>query len=301
MNALKAFDAAARCKGFTAAAQEISVSPAAISRHVGNLEDYLGVNLFERHHNEIELTRAGEQYFARIRSALDVIEDASRQMTRQPNSRQVSITALPTIAMMWLIPKLPRFQALHPRVEVQISTNVAQIDEIDMELDGVDVALHFSISDISSDYCHLLFETELQAICSPELVSASPGLREPRDILSHVMLHTMNGLTQWHQWLQAAGLDPSAATRQMKFGNSSLAMKAAIDGLGLALSESAFIKDEVAVGRLVSPFEMRLRTGNKYFMTINPARARSPGVQAFHEWVLAEVGEAAVPADDPQR
>ena len=182
MNALKAFDAAARRKGFTAAAQELLVSPGAISRHVANLEDYFGVALFERNHNEIALTRTGQLYHARIRAALDVIEDASRQMEEGTSTRQVHVSTLPTFASRWLIPRLPKFVALHPTVELQLSTGVAQLDEINFEYDAIDIATHFSISDISTDYTDLLFETELQPVCSPDLAQAGGASMMPRTL-----------------------------------------------------------------------------------------------------------------------
>ncbi|MDD1651401.1 MAG: LysR substrate-binding domain-containing protein [Methylococcaceae bacterium] len=286
MNALKAFDAAARRKGFTAAAQELLVSPGAISRHVSNLEEYFGVPLFERHHNEIELTRAGQFYYARIRSALDVIEDASRQMEEGVNARQVRVSTLPTFATRWLIPRLSRFIERHPQVELQLSTGVAQLDEINFELDAIDIATHFSISEIAADHTDLLFETELHPVCTPELAKRITGAS---DMLEQRLLFTVNGLTHWRQWFEVAGLPAPAKGPRMSFGNSGLALQAAIEGLGVALSESVFVRDDLAAGRLVSPVDQRLRISNKYYMTVNPARAENAGVRAFREWLLEEI------------
>lgn len=289
MNALKAFDAAARRKGFTAAAQELLVSPGAISRHVANLEEYFGVALFDRHHNEISLTRAGQLYHARIRTALDAIEDASRQMEEGTSSRQVHVSTLPTFASRWLIPRLPKFAALHPAVELQLSTGVAQIDEINFEYDAIDVATHFSISDIAAEHTDLLFETELQPVCSPELAQAGGGITETKDLLGQRLLYTVNGLTHWRQWFEAAGLEAPLKGPRMSFGNSGLALQAAISGVGFALSESVFVRDEIEAGRLVSPVDLRLRIGNKYYMSVNPARAENHGVRAFREWLIDEI------------
>jgi DNA-binding transcriptional LysR family regulator len=116
-------------------------------------------------------------------TALDAIEDASRQMEEGTSSRQVHVSTLPTFASRWLIPRLPKFAALHPKVDLQLSTGVAQIDEINFEYDAIDVATHFSISDIVAEHTDLLFETELQPVCSPELAQAGDGIAEAKDLL----------------------------------------------------------------------------------------------------------------------
>lgn len=298
MNALKAFDAAARCRGFTAAALELSVSPGAVSRHVANLEEFFGEPLFERHHNEIQLTPAGSKYFARIRPALDVIEDASRRIVESSNPRQVHVTAGPGIGRDWLLPRLPDFMRVHPNVELELSTNMALIEalieEINLDLEDVDVVIHYSLSDISSDVCDFLFETELQVVCSPQLATLS----KETDLYNQTLLYGLHSLTVWRQWFDLAGIEPPPRTRALKFGDGSLAVQAAIDGLGVALGESVCVAKDLESGRLVSPFPHRLRTGNKFFMTVNPARAAWRDVRAFREWVLTQARQSA--PDSPQ-
>lgn len=294
MNALKAFDAAARCGGFTAAALELSVSPGAVSRHVANLEEFFGEPLFERHHNEIQLTPAGTQYFARIRPALDVIEDASRRIVESSNPRQVHVTSGPGLGRDWLLPRLPDFVQAHSHVELELSTNMALIEEINLEeinldLEDMDVVIHYNLRDISSEYCDFLFETELQVVCSPEL----PGLSKESDLYDQTLLYTLHSLTTWRQWFDLAGIEQPERARALRFGDGSLAVQAAIDGLGVALGESVCVAKDIEAGRLISPFPHRLRTGNKFFMTVNPARAERPGVRAFREWVLKQARESA--------
>ncbi|WP_019052770.1 LysR substrate-binding domain-containing protein [Sphingobium xenophagum] len=287
MNALKAFDAAARCGGFTAAASELSVSPGAISRHVANLEAYFGELLFERHHNEIELTPAGKQYSARIRPALDVIEDASRRIIEGSNPRHVHVTSLPGIGRDWLLPRLTEFTRAHPRAEIELSTKMALMEEVNFDIEDVDIALHYNIIDMSSQYSYLLFETELQVVCSPALLERPSGIKYERDLLQHTLLYSLHGLTLWRQWFNAAGVDTQLSSRSLRFGDGSLAMQAAVSGLGVALGETAFIEGDMRAGRLVSPFPLKIRTGNKFFMSVNPARAEIPSVKAFRDWVLA--------------
>lgn len=294
MNALKAFDAAARCRGFTAAALELSVSPGAVSRHVANLEHFFGEPLFERHHNEIHLTPAGTQYLARIRPALDVIEDASRRIVERSNPRQVHVVAGPGLGRDWLLPRLADFIQDHSDVELELSTKMALVDEINLEeigidLEDTDIVIHYNLYDVSSEYCDFLFETELQVVCSSEL----SGLRKERDIYEQTLLQTLHSLTVWRQWFDLAGIEPPARPRVLKFGDGSLAVQAAINGLGVALGESVCVAKDLKAGRLISPFSHRLRTDNKFFMTVNPARAERPGVRAFREWVLRQARESA--------
>lgn len=299
MNALKAFDAAARCGGFTAAALELSVSPGAVSRHVANLEEFFGYALFERHHNEIQLTPAGTKYFAKIRPALDVIEDASRRIVETSNLREVHLTAGPGLGRDWLLPRLPDFRRDHPEVEFELSTNLALVEEINLEeinagLGDIDLVIHYNLYDISSEHCDFLFETELQVVCSPDLV----GIEEERDLYDQTLLYSLHSLTVWRQWFDVAGIEPPARPRALKFGDGSLAVEAAINGLGVTLGESACVANDISAGRLVSPFPHRLRTGNKFFMTVNPARAKDRGVRALRQWILKEARESTPSTSD---
>lgn len=289
MNALKAFDAAARCAGFTAAGLELSVSPGAVSRHVANLEEFFGEALFERHHNEIKLTPAGTRYYALIRPALDVIEDASRWTLESSNPRQVHVTAGPGLGRDWLLPRLPDFVSANSGVELELSTNLALIEEMNLELEDLDIVIHYSLSDISSEHCDFLFETELQLVCSPDL----PGLNKESDLYDQTLLSSLHSLTVWRQWFDIAGLEPPDHQRSLKFGDGSLAVQAAIYGLGVALGEAVCVAKDINAGRLISPFPHRLRTGNKFFMTVNPARAERRGVRAFRDWVLTQARQAA--------
>lgn len=294
MNALKAFDAAARCRGFTAAALELSVSPGAISRHVANLEQFFGEPLFERHHNEIQLTPAGTQYLARIRPALDVIEDASRRIVERSNPRQVHVAAGPGLGRDWLLPRLADFMRVHSDVKLELATKMALVEEISLEetsveLEDTDIVIHYNLHDVTSQHCDFLFETELQLVCSPEL----SGLRKERDLYDQTFLHSLHSLTVWRQWFDLAGIEPPRHGRVLRFGDGSLAVQAAIYGLGVALGESVCVAKDIKAGRLISPFPHRLRTNNKFFMTVNPDRAERPGVRAFRDWVLSQARESA--------
>lgn len=295
MNALKAFDAAARCGGFTAAGLELSVSPGAVSRHVANLEEFFGEVLFERHHNEIKLSPAGKRYFAQIRPALDVIEDASRWNLESGNPRQVHITTGPGLGRDWLLPRLPDFVRQHPNVQLELSTNMALLEEINLEREDMDVVIHYGLSDISSEHCDYLFDTELQVVCSPSL----PGINNVEDLYDQTLLSSLHSMTVWRQWFDSAGTEPPENGRSMIFGDASLAVQAAIYGLGVALGESVCVAKDIAAGRLVSPFAHRLRTGNKFFLTANPARAERHGVKAFRDWVVRQARECAPTHNKP--
>lgn len=290
MNAIKAFDASARCGGFTAAAQELCVSPGAVSRHVANLENFFGEPLFERHHNEVQLTAVGAQYFSRIRPALDVIEDASRRIVESSNPRQAHIATGPGIGRDWLLPLLPEFMDAHPDIEIELSTSLAQIDEIKLDLEDIDIVIHYNLTDITSSHCELLFETELQVVCSPDKAALC---RQESDLYDQTLLYGLHSLTVWRQWFDLAGIEPPGSAHSLKFGDGSLATEAAVNGLGFALGETVCIANDLKSGRLVSPFPHRLHTGNKFFMTVNPEREQWHGVKALRKWIRQKAAESA--------
>ena len=155
------------------------------------------------------------------------------------------------------------------------------------------VMLHYNLGDISYEHCDFLFETELQVVCS----SGFPPMSREQDLFDHTLLYSLHSLTVWRQWFDLAGIEPPENIRALRFGDASLAMQAAISGLGAALCETVCAAKDLETGRLVSPFPHRLRTGNKFFMTVNPVRAERPGVRAFREWVQTQA-RASAPIPD---
>jgi LysR family transcriptional regulator, glycine cleavage system transcriptional activator len=285
LNALRAFDAAARCGNFTRAAQELFVTQGAVSRHVATLEDWLKVKLFERGRHGIALTPQGQAYFATIRTALDQIELGTRQLQRSPDERRLRIKLPPTFAIRWLIPRLARFHAAHPEIDVQITTSHQRAD---FEREEVDVSIHWEPAQPEGPGHRRLFGDTLLPVCAPGLLQRGPPLTQPGDLARHVLLCSMNRPNDWPAWLAAAGAHGVDGNSGLKFENAALAYQAAADQLGVIVALLPFVRDDLAAGRLVEPFALRVPTPGAYYLAY-PTRAPQPQrVRDFEAWIAAE-------------
>ena len=259
LNALKAFEAAARSGGFTAAAEEMFVSPGAISRHVSNLEAFLGVTLFQRGHNDVRLTADGADYLAQIAAALSAIEKASSGMATPARDRSLHIHALPTFAEYWLMPRLARFRDAHPDASIQLTSS---LEETDWDTDSADVSIYASIGGWNERGTHL-FDSEISPVCAPSLVQGvTPS---PEEVVGWPLLSSVNKSSDWLRWFHAAGLQPDEAQPRYLFGSSAMAYKAAMHGLGAVCAELVFAQALVAAGSLVR-FSDVTAIGSGYFL-----------------------------------
>ena len=282
LNALKAFEAAARLGGFTAAAEEMFVSPGAISRHVTNLEAFLGATLFQRGHNEVRLTADGADYLAQIAAALSVIERASSGIAAPARDRSLHIHALPTFAEYWLMPRLGRFRAAHPDARIQLTSS---LEETDWDTDSADVSIYASVGGWNERGTHL-FDSEVTPVCAPSLMQgATPS---PADLIDWPLLSSVNKTNDWLRWFHAAGLQPDAAQPRYLFGSSAMAYKAAMHGLGAVCAELVFVEAVLLERRLVRLGDLTT-VGSGYFFEVRPGKKESSLARAFREWILAEV------------
>ncbi|SHI01085.1 transcriptional regulator GcvA [Pollutimonas bauzanensis] len=289
LNALRAFDASARNASFTRAAQELCVTQGAVSRHVGALEDWLKIKLFERGRYGIELTAQGSAYFRTIKNALDQIEYGSQQLRQSPDENRLRIKLPPTFAIRWLVPRLARFHALHPGIDVQITTSHqrADFDREDVDVSIHSEARHPGASAASSRYLYLFGET-LLPVCAPGLLKREPALSAPGDLAGHVLLCSMNRPLDWPTWLEAAGVGHIDGNSGLKFENAALAYQAATDQLGVMVAQLAFVNDDLASGRLVAPFGLRVATSGAYYLAYRADVPKPARVQLFEDWILAE-------------
>lgn len=285
LNALRAFEAAARCGNFTRAAQELFVTQGAVSRHIASLEDWLKVRLFERGRYGISLTSAGTAYFTNIRTAFDQIEFGTRQLQQSPDERRLRIKLPPTFAIRWLMPRLARFHALHPEIDVQITTSHLRAD---FERDDVDVSIHSEPAPPEGLGYRRLFGETLVPVCAPGLLERGPPLETPDDLAKHVLLCSMNRPHDWPTWLVAAGAKGVDGNSGLKFENAALAYQAAADQLGVIVALMPFVRDDLAAGRLVAPFELQLQTAGAYYL-LYPTREPQPKrVTDFVAWIVEE-------------
>lgn len=289
LNAVRAFEAAARCGNFTRAAQELFVTQGAVSRHVATLEDWLKVRLFERGRHGIQLTPPGQAYYATVRAALEQLEHGTRQLQRNPDERRLRIKLPPTFAIRWLMPRLARFHALHPDIDVQITTSHQRAD---FEREEVDVSIHSEPQPPEGPGHRRLFGETLLPVCAPGLLENGPPLRTPNDLAQHVLLCSMNRPHDWPAWLAAAGAKGVDGNGGLQFENAALAYQAAADRLGVIVALLAFVRDDLASGRLVEPFGLRVPTAGAYYMAY-PTRTPLPQrVRDFEAWIVAEAAGA---------
>jgi len=294
LNALKAFESAARLGGFTAAGEELFVSPGAVSRHVANLEAFLGISLFKRSHNEVHLTPEGASYLAKIRGAMDAIAQASSSVIAESTPQKLHIHALPTFTERWLMPLLPRFIELHPRVQIQLSTS---LEETDWDTDGADISIYASIG-AWLERGDRLFDTEIVPVCSPDWFARNGKPATPQELVGQPLISSINKDGDWLRWFHAAGLQPQRAVPGYIFGTSALAYKAAIDGLGLVCAEHRFISEDLAAGRLMLVTDIRTQ-GSSYFLELPPDKRQNSLSTSFRTWLLAQAlsqGDAEVRA-----
>ena len=285
LNAIRAFEAAARNASFTRAAQELFVTQGAVSRHVATLEGWLGAKLFTRTQRGIELTAKGSAYFRVLRGALDQIDHATRQLQQSPDENLLRLKLPPTFAIRWLVPRLARFHAKHPGVDVQITTSH---DPADFDREDVDAAIHSDFEPPVGPGFRRVLGEELLPVCSPGLVAKGLPLRKPRDLARHVLLCSMNRPRDWPAWLAAAGVPEIDGNSGLKFENAALAYQAAIDRLGVTIAQRALVEDDLRSGRLVAPFALSVKTSGGYDLAFPPHRPKSRRLQAFEEWLARE-------------
>ena len=291
--ALRAFEATSRWMSIKNAAAELNVTPAAVSQQIKLLEQDLGAALFRRLNRSLELTDVGQRLaddvqagFTRLRSGVDKLRKAERL-------GELTVSAAPSLAAKWLVPRIERFNERHPDIQVRL---IATGKPADFDTDGVDMALRFGPGGNSGCDNDLLFAADVFPVCSPVLVKRQPPLRNPSDLRDHMLLHDANsevvpGLPDWRSWLLAAGVERVDTARGPRFNNTHLVLDAAIAGTGVALAVEAFVVADLAAGRLVRPFDLSLRAPLAYWI-VAPATSRNrPKVQAFRRWLLEEAGQ----------
>jgi LysR family glycine cleavage system transcriptional activator len=283
MQAVRAFEAAARHGSFARAAEELSVTAAAISQQVRYLEDRLEVPLFTRHARGVTLTSAGRDYADALASALDLVAAATERLRYAERAGKLTIATTPSFAAKWLMPRLIGFQTEHPDLDVRLSTSNALID---LAHQDVDVAVRYGTGRWADLEAEFLMPTELFPVCSPALRDGEPPLRVPQDLAHHTMLHLM--IDDWAGWLEAAALDAIDTRRGPRYSDASLLIQAAVAGHGVALGQYVLVADDLAAGRLVEPFDLRI-PGEKAYYVVAPSGALDrPKIRAFHDWLRAE-------------
>jgi LysR family transcriptional regulator, glycine cleavage system transcriptional activator len=292
LRSLRAFDAAAQHLSFTKAAEDMGVTPAAISHQIKELEDQLRISLFTRTSRSMRLTKEGEILYAAAHESIEVLTRALLRVKRLENRNQIRVTSSHSVAAKWLVPKLDGFLAAVPGADVRIDVSNSLVD---FDRDDVDVAIRFGAGKYPGLRSDLLFSDSLSPVCSPALITPEKPLRAPKDLLKHTLIHLdwqSDGAPwpNWRMWMHAAGITDFDANAGLHFGQTSLAIQAALDGHGVALGDSNLVADDLASGRLIKPFELSLKAPSSfsYFLITRLDTTDAPIVNAFRDWCLAE-------------
>ncbi|BAU49385.1 transcriptional regulator [Sulfurifustis variabilis] len=291
LNALRAFEAAARHLSLVAAANELCVTPAAISHQIKGLEDYIGMPLFKRVKRRVVLTDQGQLILPELKQAFALIEHAIGHLTKVESRDVLTVSATPAFAAKWLLPRIHLFRERHPEIDVRLD---ATHEVEDLGRAQVDVAIRFGTGDypgLESRSLRPGIPEKVYPVCSPALLEGAHPLKEPSDLRYHTLLHddTIKGtgvLPSWKTWLASAGIDSVPATRGLHFSNPVLAIDAAINGQGVALSCSFVVADDVAAGRLVRPFDTPCDLEHNYYV-VHPRSRAGDKVEKFYKWLVA--------------
>lgn len=297
LNALRAFEAAARHLNFSRAADELSVTPGAVSQQIQNLEDYVGAALFKRTPRGLLLTDAAQTALPALREAFDRLAEAAGLLTAAVDGRRLTLTAAPSFAAKWLVPRLGRFEAAHPQVDVWLS---ADLDLVDFATGEVDVAVRYGAGRYPGlEVTRLMSETVIP-VASPALLAETP-LNSPADLARHILLHDGSpdadeSCPDWSMWLAARGIRGVDGARGPRFNQSALVIEAAMNGRGVALAKQTLAQADIDAGRLVSPLREPTAVDFAYFVVHPKAKGRLPQVKAFVAWITAEAAahEAAL-------
>ena len=302
LNALRAFEAVARLQSFTKAADELSVTRAAVSHQIKNLEEYLGFALFERHTRSISLTPAGEVALPKLREGFNNISDAVHLMNTYLANESITVWMAPSFASKWLVPRLHNFSNLYPDIDMQINAVPGLIDTADnngismeelFRSDDVDVVIRFGKGNYPGCKVHKLFSVEAVPLCSPALLNdPERPLQKPDDLIHHTLLHDNTdyiGRPAWSKWLKDAGVQGVKHDRGLRFNHISLAIDAAIDGQGVLLGLKALARSDVEAGRLCIPFSQTMPIEMSYY-AIYPESVESNqhAVESFIKWLVDE-------------
>lgn len=279
--ALRVFEAVARHRSFTRAAGELCVTQSAVSQQVAQLERRLGKKLMERRGRSLELTPAGEILFEACRRSFAQLDAAVQRVAGGDDAHRLRFKVPPTFAMKWLMPRLPRFQVLHPEIEISLSTSI-QPAEFDTE--NVDISVLRSSQPDPRFHCVPVLEERLMLVCAPRLWGRRRTLAA---IDGMTVLHTVNRREDWDDWLRQCGGRGVRPGNQLEFGFSLLMYQAAVEGLGIAVAQPELVEDELAAGRLIAPFPQVFATGRRYFLISPDARRHAPATAQFLQWVAA--------------
>jgi LysR family glycine cleavage system transcriptional activator len=295
LNALRAFEAAARHLSLTRAGRELHVTQSAVSHQVRHLEEELAMELFERRPRALRLTQAGERLALAAREAFARIAEAARRIDAR--TARLSVSVLPSFGARWLLPRLKRFRTAWPRIDLRIH---ASSEPCDFAQDGIDVAIRYGRGRWKGLRSEKLLSEDVFPVCNARVARS---LRSVADLRRHALLHDEGRGAHggWREWLRGAGAAALERRGEIVFTDSNLMLQAAADGQGVALARGVIAEGDLLSGRLVRPFETSIPARYHYFLVYPAARAVRPEVRAFREFLLEELERSARQARRPRK
>ena len=295
LNAVRAFEAAARHLSFTHAAEELNVTQAAVSHQVKALEQRLNVTLFRRLSRGLQLTDAGELYLQELKDILDRLELATERLKVREGAGLLTVSTGTSFAAKWLVPRLHRFRERRPDIDVRVSAD----DRLtDFARENVDVAIRYGRGNYPGLRVTKLLTDVVIPVCSPALQQGDHPLSTPEDLAHHTLLHDTGVVEDWPSWLRAAGMTAIDASRGPWFSHSSILIDAAVAGAGVGLARRSMVMGDLRSGRLVQPFAISLPAEMAYWVVSPEASADKPKVADFRAWLLTEAKADQGDAED---
>ena len=292
LGSLRVFVAAAQTESVTGAAEKLHLTHGAVSHQLRQLQDHLGVMLFERRGRGLKLTAQGAAYADEVARALTAIGDATEKLSAARDYRRLRISCMPSFAARWLLPRLASFIAGHRDLDVEVQSNARLADIKGHE---ADIALRFGHGHYPGLFCRLLMKDWYYPVCSPTFLAAHQ-LTTPDQLIGLPLLRSNDEL--WQPWFRAAGVVVEEPQRGAVFDDSSLMLMAAAAGQGVALARHTLAVDDLADSRLVRPFAMAVESPISYYFVCRPADEQHPAVAAFREWLFREAAAYRQPEGD---
>jgi len=295
LNALRAFEASARHKSFSAAAEELHVTPAAVGQLVRSLEISLDTTLFHRTKSgkaRLIATERAELALPDIRAGFDKLAIGLKHLHQSPVSRVLTVAVSPAFAAKWLLPRLDRFQKICSETDVRLDTNLRPVD---FAAQRIDIGVRYGLGDWMGLKCEKLMDEEVYPVCSPKLLLEKNCLRHPRELLRETLIHDLSmdahtGFPTWSEWLKKAGVSDHETAHNIQINNSAAVLQSAIDGRGVALARSVMVKNDLASGHLIRLFpEIQFNSPLAYYVVYQAEGEKLQKTQAFRRWLFSEV------------
>ncbi len=290
LNAIRAFEAAARLQSFKDAADELKLSPSAVSRHIRSLELALGVELFERGFRQVQLTEKATDYARRLSEAFKIIRESTEEVSaygpaRRRRQKRVSLSINAPFMNLWLADRLPRFRSIYPECELEVSIHD---DRGKGGNPKADLRLLFATDDFDDPSLTLLISLVIIPVCAPALVTGPNALRKPADLAKHRLLHE-DSSADWKEWIEGVGVTGVDPNSGAIFHDPTLSVREAVNGGGVALVDNIMAEDMLARGLLVTPFPIRRKVPYCYCLAQRPGASAVLGVKQFRQWLVSEI------------